>query len=126
VLTELFEHDLSVPQITYDSTSETATIIGPTQIDVQADFYGDSAGDYCKAVKQSIRTGWGFDQFPAGIKPLYTDTGHQAPLTTGEQQYLRRWTLTISMQYDPQLIVSQQFFDVAVPNELIPVDVIYH
>lgn len=111
VLTEILQTDLSVPATDYQPTDDTATIEGPTKIDIQIDFYGQQAGEFCKAVKTAFRSQWGFDQFPAGIKPLYTSDGMQSPLITGEQQYESRWTLTASLQYNPVITVPQQFAD---------------
>jgi hypothetical protein len=110
-LTEILTVDLSVPYAGYDPVLNTAILHGPARIDIQVDFYGSSAGDYCKAAKTAFRTGWGFDAFPTDIKPLYMSDGNQSPLITGEQQYESRWTLTASMQYNPTVTVPQQFAD---------------
>lgn len=117
VLTEVLTVDLSVPHTNYQPPTTpapsdgTATIYGPARIDVQIDFYGSKAGEFCKTVKTAFRSHWGFEHFPNGIKPLYTSDGIQAPLTTGEQQYESRWTLTASMQYNPTVTVPQAFAD---------------
>ena len=122
VLTELLTVDLSVPFQDYQPLANTTTIVGPARVDVQIDFYGDQAGDFCKLAKTAFRSIWGFDQFPINIKPLYTSDGIQAPLVTGEQQYQSRWTLTVSIQYNPIVTVTQEFADYAIPNSLIPAD----
>ena len=124
VLTELLQVDLSVPATEYQPLDNTATIYGPSRIDIQIDFYGAQAGEFCKTVKTAFRSHWGFSHFPANIKPLYTSDGSQTPLTTGEQQYESRWTLTASMQYNPTVTVPQEFADVAYPNKVISVDVV--
>jgi len=124
VLTELNQVDLSVPDTEYQPDDSTATIKGPTRIDVQIDFYGKQASEFCKTVKTAFRSHWGFSHFPANIKPLYTSDGIQAPLVTGEQQYERRWTLTVSLQYNPIVTVPQDFADVLVPNKILPADVV--
>ncbi len=130
VLTELLQVDLSVPATEYQPPVDpipaigTATIYGPSRIDVQIDFYGAQAGEFCKTVKTAFRSHWGFEHFPANIKPLYTSDGIQAPLVTGEQQYESRWTLTASMQYNPIVTVPQDFADVLVPNKILPADVV--
>lgn len=123
VLTELLQVDLSVPAADYQPTDDTATIYGPSRIDVQIDFYGAQAGEFCKVAKSAFRSYWGFAQFPDGIKPLYTSDGVQAPLTTGEQQYESRWTLTASMQYNPTVTVPQQFADEAEVTQTVAVDI---
>jgi len=126
ILTELLEVDLSVPRTDYQPPTApipatgTATIIGPTRIDVQIDFYGTQAGDYCKIVKNAFRSQWGYSVFPANIKPLYTSDGVQSPLITGEQQYESRWTLTASLQYNPNVQIPQDFAEVATINSINP------
>lgn len=122
VLTELLQVDLMVPYIENQPEVNTETVHGPTRIDIQIDFYGVQAGEFCKTVKSAFRSQWGFAQFPANIKPLYTSDGVQSPLITGEKQYESRWTLTASMQYNPIVTVPQEFADEAMPNELIPAD----
>ena len=126
VLTEMLQVDLSVPATEYQPDDGTATVAGPTRIDVQIDFYGAQAGEFCKTVKTAFRSHWGFAHFPANIKPLYTSDGIQSPLTTGEQQYESRWTLTASLQYYPIVTVPQDFADVLVltPNKVLPADVV--
>lgn len=123
VLTELLQVDLSVPATDYQPLANTATIYGPSRIDVQIDFYGAQAGEFCKTVKTAFRSHWGFAHFPANIRPLYTSDGVQSPLLTGEQQYESRWTLTASMQYNPTVTVPQEFADEAYPTLVIPADV---
>jgi hypothetical protein len=124
ILTEMMQVDLTVPATDYQPDDGTATVYGPTRIDVQIDFYGAQASEFCKAVKTAFRSHWGFSHFPANIKPLYTSDGIQAPLVTGEQQYESRWTLTASLQYNPIVTVPQDFADVLVPNKVLPADVV--
>ena len=129
VLTEILQVDLSVPHTEYqppvdpDVDDGTATVYGPSRIDVQIDFYGAQAGEFCKTVKTAFRSHWGFAHFPAGIKPLYTSDGMQTPLLTGEQQYESRWTLTASMQYNPTVTVPQEFADDLAVAGITPADV---
>lgn len=129
ILTEMLQVDLSVPATAYQPPTDpvpaigTATIYGPTRIDVQIDFYGAQAGEFCKTVKTAFRSQWGFEHFPANIKPLYTSDGMQTPLLTGEQQYESRWTLTASLQYNPIVTVPQEFAEEAFTNLVIPADV---
>lgn len=111
ILTELLQVDLSVPDTTYAPSTDSAAIKGPSRIDVQIDFYGVQAGEFCKTFKTAFRSHWAYTHFPAAIKPLYTSDGMQSPLITGEQQYESRWTLTASMQYNPVVTVPQDFAD---------------
>lgn len=123
VLTEILQVDLSIPYGDYAPADGISTIHGPARIDVQIDFYGSQAGEFCKTVKTAFRSHWGFTHFPAGIKPLYTSDGMQSPLTTGEQQYESRWTLTASMQYNATVTVPQNFADDLGVASLTPADV---
>ena len=107
-LTELMQVDLEYPRTWYDNTYLQNNTVGPKRISVQADFYGPLSGDWCAAVKQMFRTPYAASAFPDGIAPLYTDEGHQAPLITGEEQYLRRWALTLELQYNPIVVIDAE------------------
>ena len=108
VLTEILQVDISIPRAENLSTEQKTKLHSPKRIDVQIDFYGPLAGDYCSAFKSSFRSEWGVLQFPSNIKPLYESEGHQAPLINSEEQYESRWTITASLQYNPTLTVPQQ------------------
>lgn len=108
VVTELFQDDIETPTFTNNGDTEQAQIRTPTRMDIQVDFYGNGAGDWCKAVKAVYRSPYAPDQFPSGIAPLYCDQGHQIPLVTGEEQYQFHWALTCSLQYNPDVFVPQQ------------------
>ena len=123
VLTELLEVDLSVPRADYQPDDSTATLHGPTRIDVQLDFYGELSSDYCKAVKSAFRTMWATSQFPKNIQPLYTSDGVQSPMVSGEAQWQSRWTLTVSLQYNPVMTVPQDFADVLSVLKTVAADV---
>ena len=109
-LRELFEMDLETPTVVNNGAADVlqAAIATPTRFDVQIDFYGPSAGDWCKAVKAVFRTDYAVSQFPDGMAPLYCSDGTQAPLITGEAQYENRWILTATLQYNPVVSVPQQ------------------
>jgi len=109
-LLELLEVDLETPAVVNNGADDVlqATVKTPTRIDIQIDFYGPSAGDWCKAVKAIFRSSYAPAQFPDGIKPLYCSDGHQAQLITGEEQYESRWILTATLQYNPDVIIPQQ------------------
>lgn len=127
VLTELLQVDIDIPYADYQPPTApipaigTATLTGPKRIDIQADFYGVSAGDYCNATKTAFRSQWAYSQFPANIRPLYTSDGVQSPLITGEQQYESRWTLTLSLQYNPVVTVPQDFAQAATVAQTNPI-----
>jgi len=109
-LQETSQSDLETPTViqSADPSVQQESISTPTQMDIQIDFYGIAAGDYCKAVKTVFRSSYAPDQFPDGIAPLYCSNGIQGALITGEAQYEDRWSLTASMQYNPIVTVPQQ------------------
>lgn len=123
VLTELFEVDLEYSTVSYNSVDSLANVKGPTRIEIQIDFYGPNAGDYCKAVKNVFRSIYIEGKFPDGVKPLYCTDGIQSPLITGEQQWQSRWTVTAALQYNPVVAVPQEFADVLYPNTIQAADI---
>lgn len=126
VLTELLSSDLETPTVTMDNVNQILSVITPGRIDIQIDFYGSSAGDQCKAVKTFFRTNYAADQFSninPSIVPLYCSDGIQAPLVSAEMQWEQRWTMTASLQYNPQVTVAQQSAVGVFINSLNNVDV---
>jgi len=105
VLTELFGVSLSRPSQIFSEGQ--IDIKDRTRVDVQIDFYGVNSADFCKAVQSAFQTSYGYDNFPDTVKPLYTSDGIQAPLVSGEQQWVSRWTLTVSLQYNPVVTAPQ-------------------
>lgn len=123
ILTELRHEDLALPIIVYDHVS-AKTVQQSSKLTIQIDFYGASAGDYCKAVTMAFRSHEAFDAFGVSVKPLYCGDGMQSPLITGEQQYESRWTIEAYLQYNPILQISQQYADVLTPVIETPVDIL--
>lgn len=109
-LTEILKVDLETPTVTNNRGQAQIITVSPKRIDIQMDFYGAAAGDYSAAVQGIWRTAYTCSQFPANIQPLYLSDARQMPLTTAEQQYETRWTLTAYMQYNPTVIVPQDYF----------------
>lgn len=108
VLTELLQVELETPTQSLDDLTGNAKFKNSVRLDIQVDFYGANAGDYCRAVANVLRTDYACSQFAAGIKPLYASDGVQSPLIDGEQQWHSRWMLTISLQYNPELTITAQ------------------
>lgn len=90
-----------------DPAVQQATVTTYARIDVQADLYGPSAGDWVRALEAVFRAPYAPDQFPDGIKPLYSSDAHQLPLVTGEEQYENRYVITLSLEYNPDVIIPQ-------------------
>lgn len=122
LLTEVGQYELGRPEIDYDTDAETASILTPTRIDIQIDFYGQAAGDYVRAFAGMFGSPLAYERFPADLKPLYLSPPHQGPLITGEQQYESRWTTTVTLQYNPVVVLPQQFADTLSVTLKPPVD----
>lgn len=110
VVTEINRRNLDTPVFlnSADPDIEQASITNSKQLDVQVDFYGSNAGDWAAAVENVWRSSYAPDQFPVGIAPLYCSDTHQAPLITGEEQYLFRWIITLQLEYNPTVFIPQQ------------------
>jgi hypothetical protein len=117
-LTEILQVALETPIDVFNAANDQTDITGPKRIDIQIDFRGPAAGDWCTAVTTIYRSPYAPDQFPDGIRPLYCSDGHQTPLTTGEQQYEGRWTLTASLQYNPTVSIPQDSANILAVNIL--------
>lgn len=105
VLRELLTVPLRMSAMT--QRGEEADILSARRMDVQVDFYGDAAGEQCASVAATFATLAGSDTFPASVRPLYTSDPMQMPTVSGEQQYLSRWMLTASLQYNPVVSVPR-------------------
>jgi hypothetical protein len=115
-LTEILQVPLETPINVDNGANAQTDITGPKRIDIQIDFRGPASGDWCTAVTTIYRSPYAPAQFPDGIKPLYCSDGHQMPLTTGEQQYETRWTVTASLQYNPTVSIPQQSANILAVN----------
>lgn len=76
---------------------------------VQVDFYGASAANWLDAFSTIWRSEYACNHLAPECQPLYADEGRMVPLTTGEEQYLERWTVSAVLQYNPVTTTPQQF-----------------
>lgn len=122
-LTEILSVPLNKPIEIYGES--TGTLNEHTRIDVQIDFYGWELSDIAKAVHTSFRTIWAVDNLPSWLSPLYCSNLNKIPIINAEEQYDQRWTMTATLQYNPDVIVPQDSFDTPGTTEVIPADVFY-
>lgn len=80
-----------------------------TQLNVQVDFYGAQSSDWVEVFSTIWRSEYACDHLAPECQPLYADEGRMVPLTTGEEQYLERWTVSAVLQYNPVTTTPQQF-----------------
>ena len=119
-LTPILRIALQKPVSTYDPNALTQTVCEPTRLDIQADFRGENMGDVARAVKTAWRSIYGPSalQSAAGTKnvaPLYCSDEVQSAFVTGERQYAERWTVTLTLQYNADVTLAQEFFNQSVP-----------
>lgn len=77
--------------------------------DFQLDCYGATAADLAVMLATMFRDPYGCALLAPEAQPLYADEPKQAPFVTGEEQYLQRWTVTASVQYNPVTSTPQEF-----------------
>jgi hypothetical protein len=87
----------------------TVRIEQGTQLNIQVDFYGAQASSWLDAFSTIWRSEYAVAALAPECAPLYADEGRMVPLTTGEEQYLERWTVTAVLQYNPVTTTPQQF-----------------
>ena len=84
-----------------------------TRLDIQIDVYGPAAAENVQIVATLLRDAYGCDFLRSYlVQPLYQGDPRQMPLVTGEQQYLARWMLGATLQFNPTVSTSQQFADI--------------
>ncbi len=83
-----------------------------TSLAVQMDIYGPAAAENAQIVSTLLRDIYGCDFLrPHHCQPLYCGEPTQLPLITGEKQYEQRWTIPVTLQFNPSVSTSQQFAD---------------
>jgi hypothetical protein len=100
--------------VTWDTTIDDPTSIQieqGTEVQMQVDFYGSAAGDWCVAFEALWRDETGCLALEPVGDPLYTDEGQLAPLEDDEEQYEQHWTITGILQYNPVVSPPMQFAD---------------
>ena len=126
LLTEVGQYDLSTTRNNYfnDGQSDISEFQRSTRIDIQCDFFGDQSGEMARTIKTLFRSLYAPEQFPDNIKPLYCTDAMSSPLITGEEQYRSRWTITISLQYNPKVTIEYDQFDNVGETSIIAADLI--
>lgn len=113
VITPLMLNQYTTTRTKLDGVANTMSYLMPKRLEVQMDCYGIQGGDMANTIATIFRSGALFGQFPDGVTTLYCSDARQIPLTTGEKQYEDRWSLTLSLQYNEPVILSQESFNIA-------------
>ncbi len=84
-----------------NATGFVATETADFAYQVQADFYGPSAESWAMAAEILWRGKLAWYNMPAHMKPLYSEGRMQLPLVGAENQWIQRWTMTLTLDYQP-------------------------
>jgi hypothetical protein len=108
VMSPVLSVQLATPVSTFDGTNRN--IQQSTQWNVQIDCYGAGGNDRARILSMLLRTEYGVSAITASgfdVVPLYAEESKQLPLTSGEQQYIERWSFDAVLQYNPRVSVPQ-------------------
>lgn len=96
--------------------------MAPTELVVQVDVHGPTAGDNVTRLETLFRSDYGVTAFDGvAVTPLYADSPKQMPFLNAEQQVETRWTTDLHLQLSAVVRTPQQFADQLEPT-LIEVD----
>ena len=112
----------------YDGTAGTKSMMQPMQVSVQVDVHGPASADNAQIISTVFRDESAVDTFNASsfdVAPLYCDDPRQAPFVNGEQQVEERWILTMVMQANPIVVITQQSATALKLNTIIAADEVY-
>ena len=104
----------------------TQTMEQGTQLDIQLDVYGPSAGDWAQILTTVLRDDVGCVALAPTCQPLYADDPIRAPLDSAEEQYEDRWIIQAMIQYNPVVTVPLQYADALGPVGIIDAQQQYH
>ena len=111
-------YSVSVPQSVGPVTMYAGlkSVLQPTKVDIQLDVHGPNSADNTQIISTLFRDGYATRAFatdPAGLdlQALYADEPKQLPFVNGESQFEDRWVMTLCLQANQLVYVSQQFFD---------------
>lgn len=126
-MTSLGTSGLSTDKATYQPVAGTQTHERSTRWDVQLDFYGANAADYANLVATLMKSDYACSQIEASglsMDPLYAEEPRQIPFVNAESQYEKRWSVQCAFQFNPTVVVAQQF---AASLEVVPasIDVVF-
>lgn len=118
VFTPIGRYRQSTNTVSYNSSNNTVlnqqAQTQSTRLDVQVDCYGPSSPDMAQIIATEFRSTIATDYFNAAgfdRAPLYTSEPRQLPFHDEGNQVQIRWSLDLSLEYDPTVTSSQQFAD---------------
>lgn len=88
--------------VTFANGAFTASVSADYRYRMQVDFYGSADSEAWGVAAELLwRDGIAFDSMPSNIKPIYSERLDQAPIIGGEDQWIRRWSMMLVLDYRP-------------------------
>lgn len=117
IMTLLNNEVLGTPIEKYNDLTNSYDIKQHTQAQIQIDFYGKFAMDRANAIIAISRTIAG-NEFLAkkGLQTLFADNSQNVTMDMGEKQYVDRYIVTLNIEYDASVVISQDGFNTAKIN----------
>ena len=123
----LFKTRLNMPVHSWDQTGPAApveiSIEQGLELPVQIDCYGPYSFGWSDIISTTFEDAYGFAALAPNCAPLYANEARMMPLTDEEEQYEQRWCIDAHLQYNPVVVVPQQYADALGPAILVDVNV---
>jgi hypothetical protein len=90
------------------------TMLNPVKMTIQCDVHGVRSCDNAHIITTAFRDVYACDKFAESNKhvyPLFSSDPKQMPFNNSEQQVEERWVVDLTVQVNPIVTISQQFFD---------------
>lgn len=90
------------------------TMLNPVKMTIQCDIHGAFSCDNAHIITTAFRDVYACDKFAESNKhvyPLFSSEPKQMPFNNSEQQVEERWVVDLTVQVNPIVTISQQFFD---------------
>ncbi len=90
------------------------TMLNPVKMTIQCDIHGSFSCDNAHIITTAFRDVYACDKFAESNKnvfPLFSSEPKQIPFNNSEQQVEERWVVDLTVQVNPIITISQQFFN---------------
>ena len=90
------------------------TMFNPVKMTIQCDIHGTNSCDNAHIVTTAFRDSYASEQFVKSNKnvfPLFSTDPKQLAFNNEQQQTENRWMVDFTIQVNPVITISQQFFD---------------
>lgn len=119
-MTPLFMNRLSTNRHDINVETETITTTEAIKYTLQFDCFGENSSDWANLISLTWRDDYACNALAPECQPLTCSDPKQVPLITGEQQYMKRWIVTASLQYNPSITTDKTPFADQITFSLTP------